>query len=388
MRFTAFVCSLTMMVCLLAASGARAETIPVAQGGNLQAAINAAKPGDVIMLAPNATYVGNFVLPNKGELADYITIRSAAPDASLPSEGTRMTPEYAAFLPKIKSSNNMSALRTAAAANHWKLMFLEFQANASGYGDLISLGAGDKTQTQLSQVPYALVLDRLYVHGDPIVGQKRGIALHSRDTEIRNSWVSDCKAVGQEAQAISGFNGPGNYVIENNYLEGATQNFLLGGSDPMIPNLVTSNVTFRYNHLRKPLEWRDAIIATPAGVTAIALSGAGSLAAGNYYYKVQARVPAGQTNKANSTSSVEVSAAIAAGTTGAVTITWTPVAGAQDYMVYGRTAGAQNMTWTTATPYFVDNGAAGASGSPAAPLSTKYAVAVVQVMFCAPAVRP
>src|SRR5262249_39433931 len=159
---------------------------------------------------------------------------------------------------------------TAAAANHWKLMFLEFQANVNGYGDIIALGAGDKTQTLLSQVPYALVLDRLYIHGDPVLGQKRGIALHSRDTEIRNSWVSECKVGGQEAQAIGGYNGPGNYVIENNRLEGAAQSFLLGGSDPTIPDLVTSNITFRYNHLIKPLEWRDAIVAAPAAVTAVA----------------------------------------------------------------------------------------------------------------------
>ena len=55
-------------------------------------------------------------------------------------------------------------------------MFLEFQANQGGYGDIIALGAGDSTQTQLAQVPYALVLDRVYVHGDPVLGQKRGIA--------------------------------------------------------------------------------------------------------------------------------------------------------------------------------------------------------------------
>ena len=80
-------------------------------------------------LAPGATYVGNFVLPNKGALSDYITIRSAAPDAALPRPACASRRPYAAQLPKIRSSNNMSALRTAAAANHWKLMFLEFQAN-------------------------------------------------------------------------------------------------------------------------------------------------------------------------------------------------------------------------------------------------------------------
>jgi putative Ig domain-containing protein len=363
MRCRISVCLLSM--CLCAVPTARAATIVVLAGGDLQAALNAAQPGDVITLAPNATYTGNFVLPNKGAVNDYITIRSAAPDASLPPAGVRMTPAYADLLPKIKSGNSMSALQTATAANHWRLMFLEFQANKDGYGDIIALGVGDSTQTQLSQVPYALVLDRLYIHGDPVAGQKRGIALHSSDTTVINSWVSDCKAVSQEAQAISGFNGPGNYLIENNYLEGATQSFLLGGADPKIPNLVTTTVTFRSNHLRKPLAWRDPIIATPQGVTAVAAAGAGSLAAGTYYYKVQARVPAGQTNQASSTASVEVSATIAAGTTGGVTISWTPVAGAQDYVVYGRAAGAENINWKTTNPYFTDTGAAGTTGSPA-----------------------
>ena len=338
MRFRLFVCLLVVCVSMLAASAARAATIAVPSGGNFQAALNQAQPGDVITLAPNATYTGNFVLPNKGAITDYITIRSAAPDSSLPPAGVRMTPQYAARLPKIKSSNNMAALRTAAAANHWRLMFLEFPANSKGYGDIIALGAGDSTQTALSQVPYALVLDRLYIHGDPVMGQKRGIALHSRDTDIINSWVSECKAVGQEAQAISGFNGPGNYVIENNRLEGATQGFLIGGSDPKIPGLVTSNITFRYNHVTRPLAWREAIIPAPAGIAATAAPGGGSLAAGTYYYQVQARGAAGQTNIATSDLSIDVSATIGAGTTGAVAISWKPVAGAQDYVVWGRTA--------------------------------------------------
>src|SRR6267378_8396285 len=371
MRFRILVCLLAMWVCVFAASAARAATIVVPAGGNLQAALDNAQPGDVITLAPNASYVGNFVLRNKGAITDYITIRSAAPDASLPPAGVRMKPSYAALLPKIKSSNNMSALRTATAANHWKLMFLEFQANVNGYGDIISLGAGDNTQTQLSQVPYALVLDRLYLHGDPVMGQKRGIALHSRDTDVINSWVSDCKVVGQEAQAISGFNGPGNYLIENNHLEGATQNFLIGGADPVIPNLVTSNITFRYNHLTKPLAWRDPIMATPTGVTATAAPGAGSLAAGTYFYKVQARGAAGQTNSATSKSSIEVSATIAAGTTGAVAISWKPIAGAQDYIVWGRTSGGQNMNWTTTAASFTDTGSA---GSPVSRSSSRPAI--------------
>jgi hypothetical protein len=370
-RAVGLVC-LSMAMISVAHTPASAATIYVPSGGDLQAALNTAQAGDVITLEPGATYVGNFTLPNKGALGAFITIRSAAPDSALPPDGVRITPAYAAALPKIRSANSMSALRTTAATNHWKLMFLEFQANLSGYGDIIELGMGDSTQTQLAQVPYALVVDRVYVHGDPAMGQKRGIALNSSDTQILNSYISDCKAVGQDTQALGGFNGPGNYVIENNYLEAAAENFLLGGSDPPIPNLVTTNVTFRGNYLAKPIAWRNPIVATPVGVAAAAAPGGGTLASGTYFYKVVARAAAGQTNKANSTPSVEVSATIAAGTTGGVTISWTPVVGAADYVVFGRTSGSENAYWKTTNPFFTDTGAAGTSGAPGS--ATKWAV--------------
>ena len=175
--------------------------------------------------------------------------------------------------------------------------------------------------------------------------------------------MSDCKAINQDSQAIGGFNGPGTYLIENNYLEGAGENVLLGGGDPKIPGLVTTDVRFLRNHLRKPLSWRDPIVATPAAVSANPVPGGGSLAAGTYYYKVAARAAAGGTNNAVSKPAAEVSATIAAGS-GGVSITWTPVAGAAEYLVYGRAAGAENVYWTTTNPYFTDSGASGTGGSP------------------------
>src|SRR5262245_61085169 len=51
--------------------------IPVPAGANLQAAIDRAKPGDVLLLEPGATYVGNFTLPSVSG-SQFITIRSAA----------------------------------------------------------------------------------------------------------------------------------------------------------------------------------------------------------------------------------------------------------------------------------------------------------------------
>ena len=59
---------------LLTSTPLAAATHNVPAGGDLQAALNAAQPGDVITLAPGATYTGNFRLPVKNGDA-YIVVR-------------------------------------------------------------------------------------------------------------------------------------------------------------------------------------------------------------------------------------------------------------------------------------------------------------------------
>ncbi|MGE0446488.1 MAG: hypothetical protein AB7P99_14775, partial [Vicinamibacterales bacterium] len=124
-----------------------------------------------------------------------------------------------------------------------------------GGGDLVLLG-GSASQTQISQMPHDLVFDRVYLHGDPALGQKRGIAANSGTTHIVNSHISDIKAIGMDSQAICGWNGAGPFVIENNYIEAAGENIMFGGADPSIWNLVPSDITVRRNLLTKPLAWR------------------------------------------------------------------------------------------------------------------------------------
>lgn len=232
-------------------------TFLVPANGDVQAALNQAVPGDVILLEAGATYVGNFVLPAKtGD--GFITIRSSAPDAVLPPAGTRIAPSDAPNLPKLRSPSNVPALATAPGAHHYRLQFLEFLANANGAGNIVALGDGSTKQNTLAVVPYELIVDRVYIHGDVVLGQKRGIALNSASTAIINSYISEIKAVGQDSQAIAGWNGPGPYLIDNNFLEGAGENVLFGGADPAIPDLVPSDITFTRNHLYKPWTWRGS----------------------------------------------------------------------------------------------------------------------------------
>jgi hypothetical protein len=252
-NFTSSV-SVCAIVLLMSASRLMAATIAVPPGGNLQQAINNAQPGDTITLQAGATYAGPVTLPNKSG-DGYITIRTGG-DAGLPGEGERISPAHAAGLAKIKSATSVQAIQTRDGAHHWRLMLLEIQANAAGTGDIVTLGDGSSAQRTPAQIAHDLVVDRVYIHGEPGKGSKRGIALNSAATTIMNSYIAEIKAVGQDAQAIGGWNGPGPFSITNNYLEAAGENLMFGGADPSVPGLVPSDITIAGNHFAKQPSWR------------------------------------------------------------------------------------------------------------------------------------
>ena len=229
-------------------------TIAVPAGGDFQAALNRAQPGDVITLEAGATYTGNFTLPATSG-SGWIIIRTSAPDSSLPPPGTRIGPVYASVLPKIVSPNSDPALTTASGANHYRLLGLEVSV-ADGVAvnsTLVRLGNGETSSTQL---PAQLILDRVFVHGSPTVNLYLGVALNTAWTAVIDSYISDIHAVGAYSMAIAGWNGPGPFKIVNDYLEVAGTPILFGGTDPSIPQLVPSDIEVRGNHVFKPLMWR------------------------------------------------------------------------------------------------------------------------------------
>ncbi|MGE0451288.1 MAG: carbohydrate-binding protein [Vicinamibacterales bacterium] len=236
--------------------GPSSNVITVTPGQDLQGAIDAARPGDTIVLTPGAVYEGGLILRAKSG-NEYITIRSAAPDSTLPGPTQRITPQDAPQLPKIQGGTaGLPAIMTELGAHHWRLQFLEL-VDTWPYGDILALGDGSNAQRSLGTVAHDLVVDRVYVHGVSGQQQKRGIALNSASTTIVNCYISDIRLANGDSQAIAGWNGPGPFTIENNYLEATGENFLLGGSDPPIPNLVPSDIVFRGNTVTKQPSWRS-----------------------------------------------------------------------------------------------------------------------------------
>ena len=234
-------------------------TINVAAGQDLQAALDAAKLGDEVVLAAGATFVGNYVLrPKSG--SGWLTIRSSA---SLPPQGTRVTPSSAANFAKILTSNSEPALYTAPGAHHVRIAGLEVSTTAGvtmNYS-LVNLGDASSAQNSLASVPGNFLIDRVYLHGTSTVDLRRCLGLNSTWTAVVDSYLTECHSNDGDAQAIFGSNGPGPFLIQNNTLEGSGENIMFGGSDPATAELVPADITIRGNHIRKPLTWQGKWMA-------------------------------------------------------------------------------------------------------------------------------
>jgi hypothetical protein len=228
------------------------QTIVVRAGGDFQRALNAAQPGDVITLEAGATFAGPFMLPAKTG-SGWIVVRTSAPDSSLPPQGGRIDPSYAHVMPRLVAKSG-AVITTNPGAHHYRLIGLELRpADGVFLRQLVDFGTATMV---VDAFPHDLIIDRCYLHGDPKRGLRRAIALNSRSTAVIDSYIADAKEVGADSQAIAGWTGPGPFKIVNNYLEGAGENLIFGGTDPSIRNLVPSDIEVRRNDFTKPLSWR------------------------------------------------------------------------------------------------------------------------------------
>ena len=237
---------------------------------DLQGAINAAKPGTLIVIDAGYELRGSYKLTQK-EISDkWIIIMSSRMDV-LPHEAERINPFAETgidgyplqkdVMPKIITANTsgIPCFYTEGGAHHYRLVGLEITADTivkNSYG-LINLGENTKNQSTLNSSPAYMIIDRCYVHGHNKADiMKYGVGLNCTHGAVIDSYISDFHSVGYDAQAISGTNGQGPFKILNNYLEASGENIMFGGAAPTIAGLVPSDIEIKQNYFFKPLRWR------------------------------------------------------------------------------------------------------------------------------------
>ena len=229
--------------------------INVGPKDSLQAALDAAKYGDTIVVQAGVTLTGNFTLPQKTGTGEIVIQSSRI--SELP-EGKRVNPSQSALFAKLQTANSDPVLATAPGAHHYRFQGIEFLTESSSklVYDMIRLGGGRKEQKTLDTVPHHLVIDRCYIHGFETQDVQRGISLNSAETTISNSYISNIHGVGYDTQAIAGWNGPGPFHIINNHLEAAGENIMFGGADSAAEALLPANIEIRGNYIYKPWSWK------------------------------------------------------------------------------------------------------------------------------------
>jgi regulation of enolase protein 1 (concanavalin A-like superfamily) len=362
------------MFALLGRAEAATRTVCASgcQYTSVQRAIDEAAPGDVIVLRAGQTFTGNITLRAKSSSSTaYITIKSDAPASSLPADGVRLVPPgkpgataasgaLARLVGHGGSWKSTAVIRTETGAHHYRLQFLHVDGIANlGYGTLVSL---DNSQTSNAAAPHSIVLDRVYLNGHPTKGMKRGVAVNGRNLDIINSYISGFMSTA-DAQAIAGWNGAGPIRIINNFLEATGENIMFGGADPKISNLVPSDIEIRGNHMYKRPAWRNAVLNTPSRPSVSARTG-GSLPAGTHYFKVVAVLPI---DGDSIVSAPSAEASVTVGSSGAVSLSWSGVSGAERYRIYrGTSSNGQNVyvETTSASTSMIYTGSGQSSGAP------------------------
>jgi hypothetical protein len=248
--------------------------VRVPSGANLQTYLNAAKPGDVLLLPPGSTYSGGFQLPKhagalEATCTGWVVIRTDVTDAQLGSG--RVTPSKAAALnlAKIQGVDNQQAIGSAWGVPNvgcWRIVGVEIQPqpgnpSATNVNGLVRFG--DNNISDGTKQAHNLILDRVYVHGNPVPrdyrlamtpGQiRRCLSLNNRSSAVIDSWFEFCRGGDGDTQSILGYAGTGPYLIRNNHISGGTEVIMFGGATSGIVGAIPSDITMHGNYITRPL---------------------------------------------------------------------------------------------------------------------------------------
>jgi hypothetical protein len=209
------------------------HTIRAGDSSQLQSAINLSQPGDEIVASPALPYLGSFHFPDK---AGEVRLRTSA---TLPDR--RVTQEDAHLLFTLNSGSSAPALEGNGAKN-WLIDGIRGLPNV--YGEVFQFTDAENIRVQ-----------RFLIDVPDGTEQKRGILANGNNLRFEAGHVSGVRRPGQDSQAIASWEGDGLEILDC-FLEAASENILIGGSDPRSEALMSRNVRIEGCHLFKRLAWK------------------------------------------------------------------------------------------------------------------------------------
>ncbi len=273
----------------------------IGDSNSLQYALHYAAAGDVIKLTAGASYVANMpgngsvgsgataglgsgsngstssvtvfrLEPKVGNTPIYVTTSDYA---SLPGQGTRVSPSTLSHMATIRAytdstfgsnPNGYGCLMTIGAASNYRFVGIDFLATDTCYQmnwlgltaphwdeDLNNQGITIFAATDVSQLPSHITFDRCVMRQVNASAQlQTHILMNGAYIACVDSYLSGAHSA-QEANCIFVWNGPGPFKIVNNYLEACASQVIFGANDPIIPNLVPSDIEFVGNDCPKLL---------------------------------------------------------------------------------------------------------------------------------------
>ena len=202
-----------------AQSGRRSWWPPAA----ISTALDQAQPGQVVQLQAVQLLTATSSLAAEGG-QHLITVRTSTADAHCPGP----PPDR----PGARTAAGHAALRQRqpclAHGGRRPPLALIVSASRPPWRRCCHLGTGCSGNGPRAD---DLILDRNHDPGRRDARAEARLALNSANTFIRNSYIGGIRLVGQETQAIAGWNGP-DRSSRNNYLEAAGIGVLFGGAEP------------------------------------------------------------------------------------------------------------------------------------------------------------
>jgi hypothetical protein len=229
-----------------------------ASAGALQTALNTSACRVELRLVPNFQYAP-VQLPAKPCTEQYHTIVRTNNGLPLLARGVRVTPSLSVQRQQAKIASVDAGNAPAVSADGGGVHGYYFEDVAilgGGTQDVNALVKLGINQTTMAQVPGDFVFSHTLVSGTPTLRLKRNFYINSARTAVVDSWCAEGHDNNGDSQCWLGLNGPGPYLIENNYMEASHEVVMFGGGDPSIPGLVPSDITIRHNHITRPASWK------------------------------------------------------------------------------------------------------------------------------------